>query len=337
MESGGSGGYSAAEAPDAAATADGSKKVTKKEKKAAPVPVPAGPPPDEKTPEELAKMSKEERTQYHAARRAAATAAGAKTGAAAGPALSNAERKAAARALQEAQRKAKEEKANVGKEGDALIAELKLQGLSEDQARLVAAEMSTGIAAADEVEDDDEELDTLHGSVRVWMREQEPGTIPEDAVRDFNMKVRFQGHVDSTPPDHLGAILTVLLEEALGACDLKADKIQPGAVAKALTQSAERWVNLLRGLYSKISDVLEGVGVVIAAITESLSSHDAPESSKECAMVGCLMAMRDLDDFIEDEDLLVGCRGIEPKSKVLEKYIAFLEEAVEEDDESDEE
>merc|ERR1719217_1161842 len=99
-------------------------------------------------------MSKEERTAYHAARRAAQAATSSGAGPEAAPKAAQLS-KAQRRALQESQRKVKEDKANAGKEGDELFEELKLQGLSEDQAREVMREMKSGQI----IEDDDDEDD----------------------------------------------------------------------------------------------------------------------------------------------------------------------------------
>jgi hypothetical protein len=300
-------------------------------------PVPAGAPPEEKSPAELAKMTKEERTAYHMARRAAGV--GAKPAAAkAGEAAENSTgqlTKAQRRAIQDSQRKVKEDKANAGKDTDELFSELKLQGLSEDQARSVMAAIKADEPIEGEDDDDDDGEEDLLSSVRNWMKEQPDGEIPTD-IADFNMKVRFQGHVDTTPPDHFGAMLQVLVPEALSKCDLAAAKVSPGAIAKALTSLLERWAHILRALYSKIPDVLEGVGVLVQTISQCVEATDAPEAGKDCAVVGCLMAIRDVDDMVEDDDLLVGCKTVEPRSPVLEKYINFLEDAVAEDDEDDE-
>jgi len=299
-------------------------------------PVPAGSVPAEKTADELAKMSKEERTAYHMARRAAPKAAAGVKGAAGAKAapLTKAER----RAVQDAQRKVKEDKANTGKDEDELFNELKLQGLSEDQARAVFLEMKNDAPkAADDDEDEDEEIDDLLGAVRVWMREQPDGEIPDDAIRDFNMKVRFQGHVDTTPPDHLAALLNVLVTEACTTCDLTAAKINPSTVSKALTPLAERWANMLRGLYGKTAelDVVEAITTLLKATTEAVAATGAPQQGQDCAVVGCLMALRNIDDLVEDEDLLVGCKAVEERSGVLDKFIDFLEDAIAEDDDED--
>merc|ERR1712137_949442 len=97
-----------------------------------------------------------------------------------------------------------------------MFKELKLQGLTEEQARTVMKELAESDAnkeaAVAEVSDDDEPEDLL-GCVRSWMKAQ-PEKIPDDALRDFNLKVRFQGHVDSTPPDHLRSMVRILVDEA---------------------------------------------------------------------------------------------------------------------------
>jgi len=90
---------------------------------------------------------------------------------------------------------------------------------------------------------------------------------------------------------------------------------------------------MIDGLYSKIDDVLESVDVVIGSLREGIDSVEAPETAKDTALVGCLMALRDSTDDIEDEDLLTGCKRLDPMTKVMEKFIEFLEDELEDSDE----
>jgi hypothetical protein len=294
----------------------------------------------EKSKEELDKLSKDDRRAYYQAKLAAEKAqksAGAGSSEA-NPKASQPLTKADRRKIQEAQRKTKEDKANEGKEGDELFAELKLQGLSEDQAREVMREMLSGAGGGDEAgaDDDEEDVEDLLGSVRKWMEEQ-PTTVAEDALRDFNMKVRFQGHVDSTPPDHLSAILQVLVGQACGACDLSAKNFQPNSIAKVLQPLLERWAPLLLPLHGKIADVLDAVNAVISGITTAVVATGAPETVQETAVVGSLMAVREIDDLVEDDDLLVGCKGIENRGRITDKFIEFLESCLEDEEDDEDE
>jgi len=306
---------------------DGKKAEKASKEAAAPETADAPPPaaaPEELSAEQLAKLSKEERKAYHQARRAATT-----TQKEPAKQLSKAER----RQIQEAQRKLKEDTKQAGKDNEELLAELKLQGLSEDQAREVMKEMLKG-EALEEEEDDEDDAGDFASSVRQWMSEQED-KVSKDALRDFNMKVRFQGHVDTTPPDHLGCILRLIFQEACGACDLTAPKLQPTAVAKKAGPLLTRWAPLLEPLYGKIDDVLVATDTVCKAVQEAVSADEkTSEAGRNTAMVGCFMSLRDID-MIEDEDLLTGCKRVEPRSTVLDKFIEFLEDALEEDDEDD--
>lgn len=326
-------GSAAGKAAKAAAPADGSKadKAGKADKAAkggqAPASAaaaPAGPPPKELSPEELAKLSKEERAAYYTARRAAGIVPAPKA-----KQMSKAERREA----QEAQRKIKEDKKATGEENKEMLEELKLQGLTEEQAREVMAEMArTEEEAGDE--DEDDEPEDLLSSVRKWMSEQD-AKVPEDALRDFNLKVRFQGHVDTTPPDHLGCILRLLVEEACRKCDLKAPKLQPTGVAKTVGPDVIRWKTLLEPVYEKISDPMDAADVVLRSVQEGVEAvGDVPEAGRACGVVGCLMAIREID-MIEDEDLLTGCKRCEQRSRVMDKFIEFLEEELEDEDEED--
>lgn len=287
-------------------------------------------PPAELSAEELGRLSKQERTAYFNARRAAGLLGKgtAREEQAQPKQLTKAER----RQMQEAQRKAKDEKKEASVDNEELLKELKLQGLSEDQAKEVAAEMlRTDQEAAQEEEEDDEAPEDLLSSVRKWMSEQDE--VPRDALHEFNMKVRFQGHVDSTPPDHIAAVLEVLMQEACSGCDLAAPKLQPTDVAKKAEPLVARWAPLLEPLYGKISDPVEAADIVLRSVQEGVAARgEVPKTGLACGVVGFLMALREID-MIEDEDLLTGCKRSEPRSKVMDKFIEFLEDELEDEDE----
>lgn len=289
--------------------------------------VPAAAPVKELSPEELAKLSKEERKAYHEARRAAQPQPAAKKQ------LTKAER----REEQEAQRKAKEEKTKKVGNDEELLAELKLQGLNEDQAREMAKEMQQGEKL--EGDDDDEgEREDLGASVARWMSEQEE--ITKESLRDFNMKVRWQGHVNTLPADHLGCILKILFKDACASCDLSG-KLPPTAVAEKLKAPLARWAPVLEPMYRSIDDVMLGPDCVCSAATEAVNeavqASNGTEAAGAAAIVGCYMALRE-DDILPDEELLMGCRRIssEHPSTVLEKFVEFLEDALEDDSDEDE-
>lgn len=291
--------------------------------------VPAPVPVKELSPEELAKLSKEERKAYHEARRAAQPQPAAKKQ------LTKAER----REEQEAQRKAKEEKTKKVGNDEELLAELKLQGLNEDQAREMAKEMQQGEKL--EGDDDDEgDGDDLSASIARWMSEQDE-KITKESLRDFNMKVRWQGHVNTLPADHLGCILKILFKDACASCDLSG-KLQPTAVSEKLKAPLARWAPVLEPMYQSIDDVIVGPDCVCSAATEAVKeavqASNGTEAAGAAAIVGCYMALRE-DDILPDEELLMGCRRIssEHPSTVLEKFVEFLEDATEDDSDEDDE
>lgn len=280
--------------------------------------------PAELTPDQLKKLSKEERKAYHEAKRAAE--AKGKPAAAPAKQMTKAER----RQIQETQRKLKDDSKQAGKDNDELFAELKLQGLSEDQAREVMNEMLKGEDMEEDNDDEPDEEDLL-SSVRRWMSEQD-AKVTKGLLSDFNLKVRFQGHVDSTPPDHINCVLRLVFEEACAGCDLTSSKLQPTAVQKKAAPLLERWLPVLEPLYAKIDDIIVATDAVCKAVQEGVKA----EAGQDPAVVGCLMALRDVD-LIEDEDLLTGCRRIEPRGQVLDKYIDFLEDAIASDDDDEDE
>lgn len=272
--------------------------------------------PAEVSPEALAAMTKEERTAYHKARRAATTAKP--------KAKAAATTKEERRKLQESQRKVKDDKKATADESAETLEELKLQGLTEEQAREMLAQIEKG-ATGDDEDDDDDGDETLLDSVRTWMEAHEQSETDEESLRDFNLKVRFQGHVESTPPDHLRAILQVLSSNMM-AEDLNTAK-QPGAVAGKLKPVFAKWGYMLGVLYQKC-DVLTAADIVVGSVSDCVAEVSA------VAFVGVLMAIREGVDAIEDEELLTGCRHLTTTSKVLEGFMEFLED--DDDDENSE-
>jgi len=203
-----------------------------------------------------------------------------------------------------------------------------LQGLSQEDAIEVMKQeaMAAEELDAEEAQSDDEP-DDLQSTVKKYLGSVvEVAEDSKDAVHDFNLKVRFQGHVESTPPDHLACLLELLFGDAVGAVNLDDAKLKPNAVAKAAAPVLEKWTPLLEGLYSKI-DVMEAADLVVQM------AHKVPTGKPAAvvAAVGCLMAVQEID-IMEDSDLQTACKRLEPRSKVLEGFIEFLND----DDSSDE-
>lgn len=290
--------------------------------------------PKEKTKEELAALSKEERTAYYQALRAAT-----KAKAAPKPEVSKKEKAAAAREKQEADRKKKEDAKNAVDADAEAIEELKLQGLTEDQAREVFRQMATSTKAEAAEDSDDEEEETLVVSVRNWMKENEETKTDFESLRDFNLKVRFQGHVESTPPDHLESILQVMAADAYKTLELSSVK-QPTAVQKKIAPIVQRWSYILGELYKKC-DVLEAADKVAQGVYEGVAQggEDIAAATRDIAVVGILMSLLEEVDAIGEEDLLPGLKKLECESKVMTGFITHLEECAEgsDDAESDEE
>jgi hypothetical protein len=288
----------------------------------------------EKTKDELASMTKAERTAYHKARMAVATA---KPKAAANDGLSKADIRAQARTKQEEDRARKENAQNkAGADAEALE-ELKLQGLTEGTAREVLTQMRSEAASAvveDPDEDDDDEDTSLLGCVRTWMAEQDGQTIDGDSVRDFNLKVRFQGHVESTPPDHLGATLQVIAAKCFTEMELASVK-QPQVVAKKVQPTVAKWAPLLETFYTKC-DCLVAAEILVASPREGVADASMSEAARDCVLVGFLMAIRDELEPVDDEDLLTACRKLNSSTKVMQGFIEFLEDQGSDEDDDEE-
>merc|ERR1711972_506218 len=99
------------------------------------------------------------------------------------------------------------------------------------------AAKAAGNGGGDEDAEEDEEEEDLLASVRRWLATADDrlaGQTDEEILSDFNLQVRFQGHVDTTPPDHLDAVLRALVMEHLLAEDVTAPKVQPNTFAKKI-------------------------------------------------------------------------------------------------------
>jgi len=286
----------------------------------------------------LAKLTKEERKAYHIARRAAATAS--QTTSDTAPAnvqITKAKTREIRRAIQEAQRKVKLDKSQAASEQEELLKELVMQGLHPDQARKLMAEMGSTDALEEDGDDDDELEEDLFSSVRRWMSEQGDAVSNAESLHEFNMSVRFQGHVESTPPDHLSCIVRVIADKVCAGYDLSG-KVQPAAVSKAAMPLIAQWLYMIELLYEKIDNSpedIEPIDVVVGAVSESVMTSDAPKPAQESAVVGIIMAIREQADSIADEDLMFGCKRMEGRSNVMDKFIDFLEDAMAEDDDDD--
>merc|ERR1719356_140466 len=245
--------------------------------------------------------------------------------------------KAERAAKQEAERKAKDDKRQAEEDAKEAAEQMKMLGLSEDAAKaLIASEQAKGKEEPDDEGDEEEDEDLPEdflGAVRKFMKDLQED-VTTDTLREFNLQVRFQGHEKTTPPDHLGAILRVLVEDACAACDLATPKLQPTAVAQSVKPAITRWTPLLRILYRKIDDPLVGPDVILQAVQEGVAAAGAgaPEANRGCAVVGSVMALREAE-IMEDEELLTGCKRSEPKGRVMEKFIEHLEAELEDEDE----
>lgn len=335
---------------------DGGKKVAKSVLKAkgkgpasagaAAAEAPSGPvePPPDVTEEQLKKMSKDERGKYWAAKRAYEQYQKQAGGPDAAAAMPKAKSKQERRALQESQRKAKEDIKHAGLELKEMIDELKMQGLTEEQAlemvKDIAAQEKAG--AGDDEEDlgEEEEQETDYlTDVREWMVRQPAGPLSKDIANDYNTKVRFQGHGNKLATDALGAILTVLTEQACSSCDLTNPRLQPTAVVAAMAPLLDRWQGILRNFYSKSgesTDLLNAVDAILVAVQTGVEAiGTGTQACRDVALVGCLMALRDVDDLVDDEDLGIVLRKQEQKSRVMEQFIEFLDEADEDEEDDD--
>merc|ERR1712232_1249944 len=182
-------------------------------------------------------------------------------------------------------------------------------------------------AAAEEAEDDDDDEDlSLLGCVRSWMADQEGASTNSESLHDFNLKVRFQGHVESTPPDHMGAVLQAIAMQSCTELELVSAK-QPAVVAKKVQPIISKWAFLLAEFYKKC-DCLAAAEIVVSSLNAGVAAThpDLSDAAGDCVLVGLLMAIREAVGPVEDEDLLTACRKLDSPTKVMQGFIEFLDD-----------
>merc|ERR1712048_1109369 len=88
---------------------------------------------------------------------------------------------------------------------------------------------------------------------------------------------------------------------------------------------------MLGRLYKRCHPIT-AADIVVASIHKGIHEVNihAPQVTKDCAVVGLIMAIRDEIDAISDEGLLMGCRRLESNSKVVNGYIRFLQDDIDE-------
>lgn len=282
-------------------------------------------------------MSKNERKEYHAKRIAAEKAAKASTAGAGGEApkvLTKAER----RVIQEAHRLAKQQAKDSSAGKEEALAELKMQGLSDEQARQMLAEMEKeGAFDGDEDEDDEEDAEDLMGCVRRYLVDKKSAGEDAEPLHQFQMRVRFQGFSESLPMDHLQCVVRALSGDGCKACDLEVPKLQPSGVAKKVAPIVQKWAGLMDALYTRAGDCLDAVNALVSSVSEGVLDvcDQASDRVKDTAFVGIIMALREELESVEDGDLLAGLTRLDDKGPVLQKYIDFLEAELEDEDEDD--
>lgn len=218
--------------------------------------------------------------------------------------------------------------AGAGDEDAEALAELKQQGLAAEQAGEVLAQIKQAHAVEDCDAESGEEPDieeSLLESVRRWVHGRGNLQVVDakEALSDFNLKVRFQGHERTTPPEHLAALLEVLSEDDSRLPDAATWK-QPMIVAQRVQGSVNKWASMLHWLYSRC-DAPIGAELIVSAVARGAAG------AQEVFTVGFLMALREELD-ITDEDLLTGCRAAS-QGKAMQAFIDFLAKA--DDSESD--
>merc|ERR1711972_500205 len=131
-------------------------------------------------------------------------------------------------------------------------------------------------------------------------------------------------------------LVSAIVSHVCNSCDLTDVKLQPIKVAQAATPSVARMKLVIEELFTLAADPESAIDIVISNVQRGTSHSwpaEAPVANKDCAIVGFLLAFKNVDEVAQN--LLGGCQRIELRSIVLEKFIEFLVD--EEDSEEEEE
>lgn len=183
----------------------------------------------------------------------------------------------------------------------------------------------------DEEDVSDEEIDFLN-SIRRWMHEDGRDSTAANLMQDFKLEVMRwgQGALGFLGSDQLEVVIRVIAEDICAAVDLRLQRLQPKTVAEAAEPFVNRWVALLDYIWELIGDstVASNVAVrtvrvgVAAACGAAIGVAAGNQASIE---VGIIMAIRDCVEGADTADVLAGCRCLQPKTIVLDKFISFLQ------------
>jgi translation initiation factor 2 beta subunit (eIF-2beta)/eIF-5 len=177
-------------------------------------------------------------------------------------------------------------------------------------------------------------LDACASAIQQWLCQ--PGSVVYVTIDAMKEGIQKQYFTNATDSDQLAAFVSAIVGHVCSACDLADSKLQPIKIAEAAKPFITKMKLVIQESFKLAADAESAIDIVVSNVQRGTSRswpEVAPLANKDCAIVGFLLAFRDVDEVAQH--LLGGCRRIELRSIAMEKFIEFL--ADEEDSEEEEE
>merc|ERR1711924_527996 len=101
-----------------------------------------------------------------------------------------------------------------------------------------------------------------------------------------------------------------------------------GEVARVALPVFSKWTFMITELYGRC-DVLDVNDILASSLCDGIADAigELPESDRDVVLVGMLMTKRDNFDCVSDEDIVAACHQMDSESKVMQKFLEFLQES----------
>merc|ERR1712241_436561 len=151
-------------------------------------------------------------------------------------------------------------------------------------------------------------------------------------------RVLSEGIVDQTDVGPCDAPLFInsLVNDVCCACDLALPRLQPSHVADEAVPRVEQCLCELQTFFSELGARAIATDHLIRAFYDAVDKVEAITAVKEIVVVGLLLATRSQLHELTDVQLIEGCRKFESYSRVMQRFIVFLEDELHGEDDEEE-
>lgn len=177
----------------------------------------------------------------------------------------------------------------------------------------------------------------LVDTIKDWMAGFEvPGlqvSPNERALESLTSYLKTNGFAEETTWDQLGAMVQAVAENVGKPLLLEEGKIQPAKVARSAQKTMEVWSELIERLCAAAPDHDAVADMVVRKVQmgiASVSAYDTADDKCQSVIVGVLLALREVHGIAAG--LYEACQRLDDKSIVMNKFIEFLSQELEDSD-----